>query len=464
MSKVEFAIIGAGPAGMAAATLAAELGLDTMLIDEQGSPGGQIYRGVERARAASPLGRDYLAGNQLVAAMRASAVEYRPATTVWHLEPEGTVHLAGAGRTETISARRILLATGAIERPVPIPGWVLPGVMTVGAAQILLKTADLVPTGRTVLAGQGPLLYLVATQLARAGAPPAAILETTPPANYRRALRALRRRWPGLPPLLKGVASIFSAMRAGIPVRRDVRGLRAIGRGTLERVVWEGGEAAADHLLLHEGVIPNIQISLALQLRHEWGEDQLSWRPALDPWGQTSLPCIAVAGDAGGIVGAEAARLLGQLAALDAAMLLGRIGEPERDRRAGPIRAALVRERALHAFLDRLYRPRRSILIPEDDVVVCRCEEVPAGRIRRAVRLGATGPNQLKAFTRCGMGPCQGRICGPVVAAVIADALAKPIAEIGTWRPRAPFKPITVGALAAFEGAEPEAGEAVSRG
>jgi bacterioferritin-associated ferredoxin len=239
---------------------------------------------------------------------------------------------------------------------------------------------------------------------------------------------------------------------AGIPVRRGVRGLRAIGKGGLERVAWEGGETAADHLLLHEGVIPNIQIGLALQLRHEWSREQLCWRPVLDPWGQTSLACVAVAGDAGGIAGAAAARLTGQLAALDAAALLGRIGAPERDRRAAPIRAALARERAMRAFLDRLYRPRRSVLIPGDEAtIVCRCEEVSVARIREAVRLGAVGPNQLKAYTRCGMGPCQGRICGPTVAALIADTLGQPIAEIGLWRPRAPYKPITVGALADLE-------------
>lgn len=460
MNKIEFAIVGAGPAGMAAAVLAAELGLDTMLLDEQGSPGGQIYRGVERTRSDSPLGPDYLAGQKLVAAMRASRIDYRPGTNLWHLDPDGTLYLGTADHSETISARRILLATGAIERATPIPGWTLPGVMTVGAAQILLKTADLVPLGRTVLAGQGPLLYLLAGQLARAGARPAVILETTPPANYREALRAAVNQWPGFALVRRGVGLILAAKRAGIPIRRNIRGLRAVGDGGVERVVWDGGETVADHLLLHEGVIPNVQVGLALQLRHGWDEDQLCWRPALDRWGQTSLPCIAVAGDAGGIAGAWAARLSGQLAVLDAAALLGHIGEPERDRRAEPIRSALERERALHRFLDRLYRPRHSVLVPEDsETIVCRCEEVSAGAVRRAARLGATGPNQLKAFTRCGMGPCQGRICGPMVCAIIADALGKPIAEIGAWRPRAPFKPITVAALADLETAGPEAEE-----
>jgi NADPH-dependent 2,4-dienoyl-CoA reductase/sulfur reductase-like enzyme len=202
---------------------------------------------------------------------------------------------------------------------------------------------------------------------------------------------------------------------------------------------------------LHEGVIPNTQVSLALQLDHHWDEAQLCWRPTLDEWGRTSLPNIAIAGDGGGIAGAEAAALSGRLAALDAACALGRMAEAERDRRAGPIQAAQRRELALRPLLDALYRPHLSVLVPPDDeTIACRCEEVPVGRIRRAVRLGAPGPNQMKAFTRCGMGPCQGRICGPIVSAVIAEARGVPIAEIGTYRPRAPYKPITVGTIAAL--------------
>jgi NADPH-dependent 2,4-dienoyl-CoA reductase/sulfur reductase-like enzyme len=446
---VDFAIIGAGPAGMAAALLAAELGLDTLLVDEQPAPGGQIYRAVERAGDPSPLGPDYLAGRRLAASLRASAVDYRPETSLWHIEPDGTLWLAASEGIERIAARRVLLATGAIERPVPIPGWTLPGVMTVGAAQILLKTADTVPEGRAVLAGQGPLLYLAALQLARAGAPPLAVLEATPHANYPAALAHLGGWWAGRHMLAKGLGLMLGVRRAGIPVRRGVRGLRAIGRNRLEAIAWDGGELAVDHLFLHEGVIPNTQIGMALQLGHRWDEAQLCWRPVLDEWGRTSIPEIAIAGDGGGVFGAEAAALSGQIAALDAAAALGRIPEAERDRRAAPLRAALDRERALRAFLDALYRPDPSVLAPpDDDTIACRCEEVTVGRIRHAVRLGAPGPNQLKAFTRCGMGACQGRICGPIVSAVIAAERGMPIAEIGAYRPRAPYKPITVGAIA----------------
>jgi NADPH-dependent 2,4-dienoyl-CoA reductase/sulfur reductase-like enzyme len=280
---IGLAIIGVGPAGMAAATLAAELGVETALIDEQASPGAQIYRGIERSRPNSQLGPDYLAGRDLAASLRASRVAHRPNRTLWHIDPYGTLYLESNGRSEVLTAHRILLAAGAFERPVPIPGWTLPGVMGAGAEQILVKSADLVPEGRAVLAGQGPLLYLVAAQLARAGAPPIALLETTPLENYLAAARQLDSVWPGRRLLAKGLGLIFAAKRAGIPVRRGVRGLRAIGRRGLARVAWDGGELAADHLFLHEGVIPNVQVSLALQLRHEWDESQMCWRPALDP-------------------------------------------------------------------------------------------------------------------------------------------------------------------------------------
>jgi NADPH-dependent 2,4-dienoyl-CoA reductase/sulfur reductase-like enzyme len=454
--KIDFAVIGAGPAGMAAATLAAELGLDTVLIDEQDAPGGQIYRGIERAAGdpdhKSPLGADYLAGKPLAAALRDSGATYLPATTVWHIDPDGTLSLISAAGARTLRARRILIATGAIERPVPIPGWTLPGVMTAGAAQIMLKTADLVPSGRVVLAGQGPLLWLVAAQLVRAGAPPALILETASLGNYHFAARRLPAvLWPARRALVKGIGLIREVKRAGIPTIRHVTGLAARGRDHLDTVVWNGGETQADLLLLHEGVIPNTQIGLALQLEHRWGAAQLCWRPVADEWGATALSTISIAGDGGGIAGAEAAALSGRLAALDAASFLDKIDPAERDRRARPIRAALRRERAIRPFLDALYRPAPAVLVPADDVVACRCEEIAVGQIRRAARLGAQGPNQAKAFTRCGMGPCQGRICGPIVSAVMADTLGKPIAAVGTYRPRAPYKPMTLGALAGFE-------------
>ncbi|MBY0329723.1 MAG: FAD-dependent oxidoreductase, partial [Acetobacteraceae bacterium] len=323
----DLAVIGAGPAGMAAAIEGAALGLSVLVVDEQPGPGGQVFRGIEGAAARDrALGADYARGAALAREFRAAAIDYRPATTLWHLDPdaeEGAVlSLADARGTQEATARRVILATGAQERPVPIPGWTLPGVMTAGAAQILLKTAGAVPgePKRTVLAGQGPLLWLLAVQLLRAGAAPALILETRPaggPAGrFGLALRGALGGGAGL--LAKGLALMAEA-RLAIPVHRATTGLRAEGEGRLRRVAWDGGSLPCDTLLLHEGVVPATHVPLALGLEHEWDAAQRCWRPVTDGWGGSSHPLVAIAGDGAGIGGWQAAVAAGRLAGLDAA-------------------------------------------------------------------------------------------------------------------------------------------------
>lgn len=446
---VDLLVVGAGPAGIAAALEGAAQGLSVTLIDEQAAPGGQIWRGVEQAQGTSALGADYLAGAERARALRGAGIDYRPATTLWHLDEAGVASVLSSGHSDRIEARRIILATGAMERPVPIPGWTLPGVMTAGAAQILLKTASAVPQGPVVLAGQGPLLWLIAQQLVAAGAPPALILETRRASPVATALGHLAGLWRGREWVAKGLSMMRAVRAAGVTVVTGASGLRAEGKDRLERVAWAGGSREATTLLLHEGVIPNVQVSLALGLAHEWDDVQLCWRPRLDAFGATSEARIAIAGDGAGIGGWQAAEARGRLAALDAVARLGRIDGARRDAFARPWHAELGRALAIRPFLDALYRPAREVLLPPDgETIVCRCEEVSVRRVREAARLGATGPNQAKAYLRCGMGPCQGRLCGPTVAALIADERGVPVESVGTYRPRAPYKPITVAELA----------------
>ncbi len=454
----DLAIVGAGPAALAAAVEAASLGLSVVVLDEQAAPGGQVFRGVEAAASDPALAADLAPGAALVAAFRAAPVDYRPGTALWHLDAvAGMLSVVADGSAAGIAARRVLLATGAQERPVPIPGWTLPGVMTAGAAQILLKTAGIVPKGETVIAGQGPLVWLLAAQLLRAGAGHLTLLETTRPGALTRAMAdALRAGglWRGRAMLRKGVRLVREARARGLRRVQGVRGLRAFGEARVRGVAWEGGETECDLLLLHEGVVPGTHVSLAVGLDHEWDEAQRCWRPKRDAWGATSQPLVAIAGDAGGIGGWEAAAAEGRLAALDAAHRLGRLDAAARGRRAAPHRRARNRALALRPFLDALYAPAPEVLAPPDDAtLVCRCEEVTAGQIRAAARAGATGPNQAKAYLRAGMGPCQGRQCGSTIAALIAETRGRSVAEIGTLRPRAPFKPLTVGALAALDDA-----------
>ncbi|CBS89778.1 NAD(P)/FAD-dependent oxidoreductase [Azospirillum lipoferum] len=465
-SKFDFdiAVVGSGPAGLAAAALAASKGASVVLLDEQTEPGGQIYRAVTETpvRDRKVLGPDYWHGAELLGPLRDSGAAHWPGATVWSIArpredgPDGErsiqIGLSRNGAAAMLTVRHVILATGALERPFPIPGWTLPGVLGAGAAQVLLKTSGLVPSGATVMAGSGPLLWLLAWQYLQAGARIDAILDTTPKQNWRAALPLL----PGFlrsPYLAKGM-KLMLEVRRKLTVIGNVTALRADGDGALKSVTYtrNGTEhrLPADTLLLHQGVVPNLNLANATGCAQRWDEQQRCWRPTTDEWGATSVEGVSLAGDGAGIGGARAAEEAGRLAALDALHRLGRIGREQRDQSAAPFRAALDRALTGRAFLDTLYTPAETFRVPADDTIVCRCEEITAGAVREAVRLGCSGPNQAKSFLRCGMGPCQGRLCGPTVTEVIAAERGVSPAEVGYYRLRPPVKPITLAELAAL--------------
>ncbi|MCG8355809.1 MAG: FAD-dependent oxidoreductase [Kiloniellales bacterium] len=473
---LDVAVIGAGPAGLAAGMMASELGLEVAVLDEQPRPGGQIYREIEttaarKGESLALLGADYGAGLELVTRFRAAGVDYRPGTSVFDIAPEGGLGVVAPDGARWVKAKRIIIATGAMERPPAVPGWTLPGVMGAGAAQTLLKSTAMAPSGRTVVAGSGPLLYLVARQLLAAGASIAAVLETTPRANYLRAAPWLPGALVSLGDLRKGLAWRREIKQSGLPFLTGVRDIRIDGDGRVESIAFQAGRRAhrleCDLLLLHEGVVPNVQLSMAVGAEHAFDMRQACWRPRLDAYGRSSVETVLVAGDGGGIRGADVAAQAGVLSALAAAADLGTIDAGEAEARAALPLIEIRRKAPLRRFLDVLYRPREEVLVPAaDETIVCRCEEVTAGELRRVAAMGCRGPNQAKTYTRCGMGPCQARMCGLTSAAVLANANGLALGQAGYLRIRPPIKPITVGELADMEGigAPPAAGPLLPTG
>ncbi|MCZ6883419.1 MAG: NAD(P)/FAD-dependent oxidoreductase [Gammaproteobacteria bacterium] len=450
----QLVVIGAGPAGMAAAQTAAEHGVDVTLFDDQAQPGGQIYRNVDTSPLAdtSLLGKDYVFGQPLVQAFRHAELDYYACTSVWYLDKAREIGILKQGVSHKISAQRVIVASGAQERPMPVPNWQLPGVMTAGAGQILLKSAAMVPDNGVVLAGNGPLMLLLAWQYLRAGVNIHAILDTTPKGNLFRALRYLPRALAAGNDLWKGLRMMLSIATARVPYYHCVSELRAEGDNQLQAVSFSAAgrhhRIDTDLLLLHQGLIPGLHILQAAGCEIEWNPAQQSWQTPVDVWGETSLNGIFVAGDGGGIAGARAASLSGQLAGLQVAHQLGLVDIGKRDQLARPIINSRNRHLAIRPFLDAFYAVPETFLNPADETLVCRCEEVSARQIRDVIALGCIGPNQAKAFTRCGMGPCQGRYCADTVAHIFAHQLGVSVADIGHYNARAPLKPITLGQLA----------------
>jgi hypothetical protein len=320
--------------------------------------------------------------------------------------------------------------------------------MAVTAGEILLKTNRIIPSGDTVLAGSGPLLLLVATHLISAGVTIQAFLDTTPLNNYFGSLKYLPNVLPAVKDLFKGFQMQQKIRKSGVPIYWNVKNLRAIGADSLESVRFQYAgktkEIKASTLFLHNGLVPNTQMTMLIDCDHYWDPVQRYWRPVLDNWGNTSVSGVSVAGDAARIAGASAAETSGYLAGLQAAFSLKMISEQERDRKARPLQEKLARATRIRPFLNHLYQPSPELLVPRDDeTIVCRCEELTVGQIKNALTSSLSDLNQVKALTRCGMGLCQGRMCALTLAEVIADYRKDYFNDLDFFRIRPPVKPIS---------------------
>jgi NADPH-dependent 2,4-dienoyl-CoA reductase/sulfur reductase-like enzyme len=440
-------IIGAGPAGTCAAATLAAAGLAPIVLDEAPRSGGQIYR-----RAPAGFTRPYRAlyGFEAAKARRlheafdglAGKIDYRPDTLVWDLR-QGALHCLSGGRSRAVPYRDLILAPGARDRIIPFPGWTLPGIYALGGAQIALKHQGCAIGRRIVFMGTGPLLYLVAYQYAKAGATVAAVLDTAPFAAQRRALPGLLR---GGAIFAKGLWYVAALRARGVTVANGIRPVAAEGDAAVSALRYRDAAGrerrlSCDAIAFGFGLNSETQLADLTEIPFAFDHVQQQFLPERDISGRTPVRSVYLAGDGSGIAGADAAELSGERAAL--ALLEDRGHDVARPRIA-------TLERKLRDIAGFRIALETAFPFPidiaagmSDETILCRCEAVTAGEFRRAAgALKAGELNRAKAFSRCGMGRCQGRVCGPAAAIVLAAALNLPPERIGRLRGQPPVKPI----------------------
>jgi glycine/D-amino acid oxidase-like deaminating enzyme len=439
-------VVGAGPAGLSAAIAGAEAGAAVIVLDERSDPGGQYAKPLADSHADTAPDAQFRLGVALRERALASGVRIETEAIVWGGFAADEIAALVGGSAVTFRPRRLILAPGAHERPVPLPGWTLPGVMTTGALQTLVRAQRVCPGERVLIAGSGPLNLQIACELVACGVQPLAVVEAAPRpslAGWRTAWAMLRTA-PGL--ALDGIGMLLTLKRAGVPVLWSARVKEARGDERVRSVHVAGRQFDrsydVDVVALNLGFQPETGLARALGAKHRFVDVGLGHLATeTDEEGRTSVAGVFAVGDGASLGGARVAMARGRLAGLAAARDLSRAAPDEPATRKA-LRCALAFQDALWT----LFRPPR--LRPgslTDQTIVCRCEEVTAGRIRQELADGLTSLPALKKATRAGMGRCQGRFCSATIARLCPELPD----DMAFAAPRAPVRPVAAAPLMA---------------
>jgi NADPH-dependent 2,4-dienoyl-CoA reductase/sulfur reductase-like enzyme len=451
-SASRLVIIGAGPAGMAAAVKAHHLGLNVTLLDEYPRLGGQYYRGQAATLADGSPGE---------LASHGSCIDCRLETSVFDIPCEGRLSIwspqSGAGSLEY---EAIIVATGAYDRPVPLPGWTLPGVVTAGGVLALVKSHGVLPGRRFLLSGSGPLLMPVADVLSATGAQ-VLVLDATPFRAFLRGLNTLVRDWP-----VFGEAAGYQVrlLRRGVTILygravTSIEGDGRVQRATFQRVDpdWQPIPGSActvevDSVVLGFGLIPHLDLARLLGCEIAYDVDSGCHVVRVDAQMRTKRPAAYAAGETTGLSGARVAKLEGQLAALAAARDLGVVSETAYRAACRTLNRQLERLCRTARWFARTCRPRPGLWsLALADTVLCRCEEVRLRDVEASLVANSATPQAVKVATRAGMGLCQGKICSALIAEILQARYGYEIPPTGyPWSQRPPIRPVPVSDWAAL--------------
>ena len=474
--RFDLIVIGAGPAGAEAAITAAEQGLSVALIDEQPVAGGQVWRAPvggfpgkgDIEQASGDRLRERLTGSRVSvffghrvwSAVRLASIEPDRSAADALRQERFRVDAVGPTGSRAFTAADLVVATGAHERVVPFPGWTLPGVVGLAAATVLLKSHGVAPGRRVVIAGCGPLLLAVAAGLARSGVELPALADLAHRGAWLRKLPVLL----GQPALAaRGGWWVTRTLRAGARLLSGHGVRRAEGRDRVERVVLgpvdaDGAPALGpeqafevDALVVGHGLTTACEITRMLRAEHRFDRLRGGWVPRVDASFQTSIPGLYAVGDGAGVRGQKIASLAGRKAGLVvAASFRGAAGVDSSASAAAldPIDRQLALARPFSDAMAALMaqRPAQVAAIGAA-TVVCRCEDVTRSEIDAALSQCAGSLDQLKHFTRCGMGPCQGRYCGDTVQELAAIRLGCSRDQVAPWTGRPPLRPVRLAEL-----------------
>jgi glycine/D-amino acid oxidase-like deaminating enzyme len=442
-------VVGGGPAGLSAAIAAAEAGASVVLLDERGAPGGQYAKPLGDSHADAAPDAQFRTGIDLCGHAQRAGVRIESDAVVWGGFAPDEIAALVAGRAVTFRPRRLILAPGAHELPVPVPGWTLPGVMTTGALQTLVRTQRVCPGEQVLIGGSGPLNLQLACELLACGIKPVAVVEAAPrpgPTAWRDAWRMLR----STPDLLRdGLSMLARLKRAGVPVLWSARVTALHGEGRVRAAHITGAHIASawgdrmldvDVVAMNLGFQPEVGLARALGIPHRFVDVGLGHLATeTDADGRTAIASVFAVGDGATLGGARVAMARGRLAGLTAARDLGLHAPDDLAARAG-----LAHALAFQDALWRMFRPP----VPQPDTlpdatIVCRCEEVSAGRLRAELAGGLNSLPALKKATRAGMGRCQGRFCAATIARLCPDAPD----DWSFAAPRVPLRPVPAAAL-----------------